>query len=244
MSPFPFPGEEGFFIIEVPELNFGISVRQMEHQEKTLIKFRNTVSLRYRSKETLFIAAFGVLWGLLETTLGTLLKGLRLPMTGFILVALALPLVLTGRYFTPRKGSILMMSGVAALMKLFSIGGFMLSPIWAILMEGVTAECIVSVLGTRRISYMITGSVLFVYTLLHPLIAQSILYGANIYKVYIGIIHTLLAFLGQPGDNILIFGAFIILLVAFVGGCIGFISYSLARQVDLNLQERRRHAYE
>ncbi len=176
-------------------------------------------------------------------TLGTLLKSLRLPMTGFIMVSLALPLILTGRYFTPRKGSILMMSGVAALMKLFSIGGFMLSPIWAILMEGVFAECIVSVLGARRLSYTLTGSVLFVYTLIHPLITQGILYGGNIYKVYVGIIHTLLDFLGQPGENIYILGACIIVLAALGGGCIGFISYSLARQVDMNLQERRHNAH-
>jgi hypothetical protein len=130
------------------------------------------------------IGIFGALWGLMEITLGTILKGLRIPMGGAMLTALACIIFLTGRYFIPKRGSVLMMGAIAAFLKIFSVGTVIAGPFMAILIEATIAEVLLLLFGTNRLSYIITASSLTLYTVVHPFISQGIIFGDNIYKIY------------------------------------------------------------
>lgn len=137
------------------------------------------------SRDAILIAVFGALWGLMEISLGVVLKGLRLPMGGAILTAIACPIFLTGRYFVRKKGSIIMMGTIAAILKIFSVGTVIAGPFMAILIESILAEILISFLGIHRLSYVIIATLLIVYTIIHPFIAQGIIFGDNIYKIYL-----------------------------------------------------------
>ena len=137
------------------------------------------------SKSTVLIGVFGALWGLMEISLGTLVKGLRIPMGGAMLTAVACLIFLTGRYFIRRKFSILIMGGIAATIKVFSVGTVIAGPFMAILIEACIAEILILFLGINRLSFILTSMVLVIYTIIHPFISQGIIFGANIYKVYL-----------------------------------------------------------
>jgi hypothetical protein len=137
------------------------------------------------TRNTVIIAIFGALWGLMEITLGTTLKGLRIPMGGAVLTAISSVIFLTGRYFVRKRGSILLMGAVAAILKIFSVGTVIAGPFLAILIEATLAELLISILGINRFSYIFTPSILLIYTIIHPFISHGILFGTEIYKVYL-----------------------------------------------------------
>jgi hypothetical protein len=140
---------------------------------------------KYSSRDLTVIAVFGALWGLMEITVGVTLKGLRIPMSGALLTSAASIIFLTGRYFVRQRGSILMMGAVAALLKIFSIGTVIAGPFIAIVLEALMGEILISLLGINRLSYLMTPILLLLYTIIHPFIAQGILFGDDIYKIYL-----------------------------------------------------------
>jgi hypothetical protein len=184
------------------------------------------------SKSTVLIGVFGALWGLMEISLGTLLKGLRVPMSGAILTSVAAMIFLTGRYFIHRKFSILIMGGIAATIKVFSVGTVIAGPFMAILIEAGIAELLISFLGINRLSYMLTSTVLVIYTIIHPFISQGIIFGANIYKIYLGTFHKLADVLHAGYQYLAIIIFLYILIHALLGAASGWIAYSLAKRVE------------
>ena len=196
-------------------------------------------ALEQRSRATLHVAVFGTLCGLLEITLGTTLKGLRIPFTGLIMTALVTILCLAGRRFAPRRGSILMMGGVAALLKIFSIGGFILGPFWAILIEAALAEAVISALGLNRLSCMLSGTLLLAYTTVHPFITQRILYGADIFRIYLKMLRAGGRLLGvEDAPLLLILGAWGALM-ALLGSAAGLTGHRLGHEVEARIRRIR-----
>jgi hypothetical protein len=184
------------------------------------------------SRDSVFIAIFGAVWGLVEITLGVLLKGMRLPMGGAILTAVSCIIFLTARYFIRRRGSILMMGTIAAILKVFSVGTVIAGPFMAILIESLLAEISISLLGIHRFSYLFTGGMLSLYTIIHPFISQGIIFGENIYKIYLEIFQKIAQLLKIDLQYI----GWIILLYAFIhiilGTSAGWFAYSLSNRVS------------
>jgi hypothetical protein len=198
-------------------------------------KTGNTASL---SRDSVFIAIFGALWGLVEITLGVLIKGMRLPMGGAILVSISSIIFLTGRFFIRRRGSILMMGAIAAILKVFSIGTVIAGPFVAILIESFIAESAISLLGINRFSYVFTVCLLTLYTIIHPFIAQGIIFGENIYKIYLeifqkiaGLLHIDIHYIGW----IILSYAFIHLML---GAIAGWFAFSLSVRVNRELTQQ------
>ena len=184
------------------------------------------------SKSTVLIGVFGALWGLMEISLGTLLKGLRIPMSGAILTSVAAIIFLSGRYFIHRKFSILIMGGIAATIKVFSVGTVIAGPFMAILIEAGIAELLISFLGISRLSYVITSITIVIYTILHPFISQGIIFGANIYKIYLGTFHKLADVLHTGYQYLAIIILLYILFHALLGATSGWIAYSISKRVE------------
>lgn len=191
------------------------------------------------ARDTLYIAVFGTLWGLMEITLGTALKSLRIPFTGFIMVALALVILLAGRHFAPRRGSVLMMGGVAALLKIFSMGGFILGPFWAILIEALIAEVVLTTLGLRRLSSALTGVLLLAYTTVHPLIAQRVLYGSGIIQIYLEMLERGRQLLGLEHAGLMTVVLAWLVCITIAGSIIGLAGQRLGPAVEARVQRIR-----
>ena len=190
------------------------------------------------SRDSVFIAIFGALWGLVEITLGVFIKGMRLPMGGAMLVAISSIIFLTGRYFIRRRGSILMMGAIAAILKVFSIGTVIAGPFVAILIESFIAEISISLLGIHRFSYVLTVCLLTLYTIIHPFIAQGIIFGENIYKIYLEIFQKIAGLLHIDIHYI----GWIILCYAFIhlmlGAFAGWFAYTLSVRVNRELTQQ------
>jgi hypothetical protein len=184
------------------------------------------------SRESIMIGIFGALWGLMEVGLGGIIKGLRIPMGGAFLTALACIIFLTGRYFVRQPGSILMMGGIAAVLKVFSVGTVIAGPFMAILIEALLAEILISLLGIKKFSYLLTGAILTTYTIIHPFISQGIIFGDNIYKVYIETFKGLAALINIDityfGIIILGYGGLHFLL----GIAAGWIAFSISKKAE------------
>ena len=69
-----------------------------------------------------------------------MLHALRLPFAGLVMSGLGMLIVLTGYRFVPRRGSVLTVGLVSALLKAFSLGSIVLSPMLSILAEALLAE--------------------------------------------------------------------------------------------------------
>lgn len=192
-----------------------------------LISERHTLS-----KSTVLIGVFGAMWGLMEISLGTFLKGLRIPMGGAILTSVACIIFLTGRYFIRTKFSILIMGGIAATIKIFSVGTVIAGPFMAILIEASIAEVIIASIGINRPSYMLTSTVLVIYTIIHPFISQGIIFGANIYKIYLETVQKVADIFHASYQYLALIVLLYILLHALLGGLSGWIAYSLSKRVE------------
>jgi len=100
--------------------------------------------MKLKTRELVAVAVFGTLWGLVEISLGTVLKSFRIPLSGTVLAAIGLMVAMIGRTFVPRKGSTLFVGVIAMLLKLFSLGGVILGPMIAIFAEALVAEIVLS----------------------------------------------------------------------------------------------------
>ncbi|MFH1581955.1 MAG: hypothetical protein ABIC39_07835 [Pseudomonadota bacterium] len=130
------------------------------------------------------IGVFGMLWGLVEAMLGETLKAAYVPFSGAILTGLAALIFLTGRYFVQVQGTIILMSMVAALVKLTATGMVVNCAVSAILMEGLFAEIFVFFLGVNRRSYLITAIMLLLYSVMHPFIYAGFIYGVSSEQIF------------------------------------------------------------
>jgi hypothetical protein len=190
-------------------------------------------------RDTVRIALFGALWGLVEITLGTTLKGLRIPLGGALLSALAVIIGLTGRAFTPVPGATVFMGAVAGLVKLFSIGTVIASPFVAILMESIILESIVLIMGINHFSCLIAGMTVVVYTILHPLLIQGMIFGADIYKLYIETFTRIATLLSIPPHRLIWVAVGYVVIHAILGLLAGWIGYRLPRRVKAELNRLR-----
>jgi len=99
----------------------------------------------FTTRDWVYIAVFGALWGAVEISLGAYLHVIFPPLADTFLVGLIMAglggiIALTGRHFVPHTGSVLMIGVVTALLKALSLGGVKIGPMVAILAESLLIE--------------------------------------------------------------------------------------------------------
>ena len=129
------------------------------------------------------VATFGALWGVVEITLGAALGAANLPFRGTVLTAIGLGIALVAASVTERKGTVLGIAAVAAAIKLLSPGGGNpLSPMIAILVEGLIAEGVLRLFSYRvsrasAVTAMVAG---LLWDVLHPILVGSLIAGREV----------------------------------------------------------------
>jgi ABC-type thiamin/hydroxymethylpyrimidine transport system permease subunit len=183
------------------------------------------------------IGLFGALWGVVETTLGTYLNVIFPAFTntffkGVILGSIGVAVALTGRYFVRRKGSVLLIGVIAALLKTLSPGGSRIGPIAAILMQSVLMEVVLSLArDPHPWAYVLGGALAVGWNFPHKFIMMGVMYGQNVVQVY--------RKLAQDGSQILGLDpsmALVILLILLgirlaAGGIAGWSAWALSGAV-------------
>lgn len=182
-------------------------------------------------------ALFSAMWGVIEVSLGTLLHASKIPFRGTLLTIIAVILITLSRSFNNYKGSILVISSVAATLKLITLPGFNITPFIAILMQGMIAEIIFSIFKYNLVSALLTGASIMIYTLAHGLIMQGVFFGLGIYNIYIDILNSIGKAINYKGEISLILVPVIVFLYILTGAFAGWFGYTSANRTKEILQE-------
>lgn len=192
--------------------------------------------MKFSTRELATLAVFGALWGVVEVSLGSVLKSLNIPLSGAALAAIGVMIALVGRVFVPRRGATLFIGVIAMLLKLFSLGGVVLGPMVGILMEALLAEASLSLFGKpRRMVFVLVGGLVVMFTLLQPFITGPLLFGRTVFVVWLDLLDLASRLLGISSSAAL--GGMLVLLVLHLiaGGLAGWLSWDIARQLQARL---------
>ncbi len=187
--------------------------------------------MRYSTRELVYVAVFGAVWGAVEMSLGSLLHVLNVPQTGTILAAIGIVILLTGHSLVPRRGAVLMMGVTAAFVKMFSLGGIVINPMLAIVMEAALTEAGLRLAGSGRGAFLLAGVLGSSWNFVHPFLTQGLLAGWGLVRVYRWLVHGAEQMFGLPsGYGWLLFG--LLLGIKVIGGlAAGHLGWEVSRAV-------------
>lgn len=151
---------------------------------------------------------------------------MQVPFTGSIMVALNLVIYIAVRILVPRTGSIATVGLITSLIRFVTTPGFSITPGFAILMESLVAEVILSVMGVNRISAIVSGAALQLFVIVFRLLSTFILYGWEMRKTFFATANIILppSLHGSMIWAVIFFAG----LFALIGAGVGWISYSIA----------------
>ncbi|MBN1966261.1 MAG: ECF transporter S component [Anaerolineae bacterium] len=188
---------------------------------------------RFTLRELVLIGVFGALWGVVETTVGSLMHLAHVPFKGALLGGFGLLVVLIGRLFVPRRGATLSMGIVTAILKMFSLGEFVFNPMLAIFMEALLAELVLSGFGQpSRRSFMLAGAAGTGWNFLHPLVTWGILGGQGIVTLWTDTINNGAYLLGISPDAAWLVAALLIVIYAGSGLIGGWLAWGIGRRIQ------------
>lgn len=188
--------------------------------------------MRLSLKDLSIVAALGALWGSVEIGLGSLLHVWNVPFIGAILGTIGIAIALVGRVVVPRPGSTVSIAVVAALLKALSVGGVVLSPMIAIVMEGLIADAVLSLGGRpRRGTFVVAGALAVVWNLVHPLLVQGLIFGTGIITMYTSVIEKGAALFGLSTSSVVLVFAALTALYLAVGAAAGLLAWEAGRSV-------------
>ncbi len=185
--------------------------------------------MRFSVRELVYIGLFGALWGALEIGVGSYLHVLKVPFIGTLMAALGIAVALVGRTFVPKRGSVLFMGVVTAFLKMFSLGGIVLNPMIAIVVESGLAELgLRASVRPRRWTFALAGALAVSWDFFHQFFTQGILAGQGIFAIYVRTLEQGARALGIEPSHALILLALLFALRLVVGAAAGVCAWSLA----------------
>jgi hypothetical protein len=98
------------------------------------------MTVSYNLHEFALLALITAIWSVVEIGVGFSLQAAKIPFTGSFLAAVGVIVLIIGKSYVPRSGSILLMGTTLAFLKLIYLGGAALFPSFAILMEATLME--------------------------------------------------------------------------------------------------------
>ena len=194
--------------------------------------------MKWSTRDLVTLAVFGALWGVVEMSLGSVLHALNVPFLGTVIAGIGMVIALTGYSFVSRRGAVLIIGLVAALLKAFSLGGVILNPIVAIVIESLLAELGLALAGgqPRRPALMLAGALAVLWNFFHPFLTQGILAGQGIFTIYQRILQKGASLLGLNPQAVLLVLLALITLHLVVGIIAGWLAWGLGRQLTRRLR--------
>jgi hypothetical protein len=194
--------------------------------------------VKYDIRALVYIGVFAACWGAIEITVGTVLHALNLPLKGAIMTGAGLTVALVGRLYVPQRGSLFSIALVTALLKMLSVGGIVLSPMMAILVEGLIAEVVVSVAGATFTGFVIGGAVTCVWPLFHGMTSLWLVGQGALIETYRRVLERMATSLGIP----LTWGFWVLVVLIAIHAGIGAIAGTMAWRIGRALGRRGRPA--
>jgi hypothetical protein len=198
----------------------------------------------YKVRDWVSIGLFGALWGVAETTLGTALNVVfpafsNTFLKGVILGGIGVAIALTGRFFVQKRGSVLLIGIVTALLKLLSPGGARIGPMVAILMESVMIEAVLSLAGDpHRWAFVVGGALAVGWNFPHKFVMMRIMYGRGVFEVYRMLVESGSQMLGLDASMALLILGMLLVVRLIAGGMAGWSAWALGGAVARRLGQR------
>lgn len=138
-------------------------------------------------RKAAYLVVFGALWGGVEMFMGGFLHALNIPMRGMIMSGFAALIICTGQLWIGGKFTAFYLASIAAFLKLFSMGGLVLSPAVAILVEGSIAVVVFNLLGSTIFGCTISSMLIVSYTIIHKFFSMALVYRMEFIDIYLSI---------------------------------------------------------
>lgn len=192
--------------------------------------------MKLSTRELATLAVFGALWGLIEISLGSVLKTLNVPLSGVVLSSIGLMIALVGRVFVPRRGSTLFIGVIAMLLKLFSLGGVIIGPMVGIFTEALVAEIVLTLMGNpRRMALTLAGAMGVTWVLIQPFITAPLLFGRTLFTVWLDLLDRGEQLLGLDPSAALWIVLAMLAIHLVIGSVCGWISWDIARLLQTSM---------
>ncbi|MFH1689232.1 MAG: TonB-dependent receptor plug domain-containing protein [Candidatus Eisenbacteria bacterium] len=148
--------------------------------------------VRFTSREIALLGLMAALWGVIEITVGGMIKTWHIPFGGSFLSTFGVVILLTARGSVPRRWSSILIGVVAAGVRLASgFGGAVFAAI-GIVAEALIVELVLSLWPSSRLrARLLAGTLAVMWALVHPFVVQGYMAGlgpAKVYSVTIGLI--------------------------------------------------------
>jgi hypothetical protein len=192
--------------------------------------------MKYGVRDLVYIGVFAACWGAVEITVGSLFHALRVPFGGVLLTGVGIGIALVGRLYVPRRGSVLLIALVTALLKMLSIGGIVLSPMIAITVEGLLAEIVLIGLGAGRVGFVSAGAAACLWPLVHSVLSLWVVGRGGLIESYVAIIKRGAGALGVPAA----WGIGVLAILLAIHLVIGVVGGTLAWRIGQGLRKRGR----
>jgi len=195
-------------------------------------------------RDWIYVAVFGALWGCVEITLGGYLHTLFPPLadtllTGIIMAGIGAIIALIGRYFVAKRGAVLCIGLVTALLKVFSLGGVIVGPLLAIIIEAALMElALLPGKSPARAHYMLAGALAVSWNFFHKFAMMRLLYGQGVEQVFVKMVEDGSKLLGLDMSYALLITGVLLLLRIVVGAAAGWLAWDLSRAVARRLVVR------
>jgi hypothetical protein len=192
--------------------------------------------MKFTTRDLATIAVFGALWGIVEMSLGTLLKSMNVPLSGAVLATIGLTVALTCRVFVPKRGATLFTGVIAMLLKLFSLGGIIIGPIIGILAEALIAEIVLALASKPNLlAFLISGSLGVLWTLFQPLVTGPLLFGRGLLDTWKDVITKGSKLLGLNPNAVLFIVLILVVIHLVLGGIGGWLGWIIGKQLNTRL---------
>lgn len=209
----------------------------------------------FTTRDWVYIAVFGALWGAIEITLGAYLHVIFPPLAdtflvGVIMAGLGSTIALTGRHFVPHAGSVLMIGVVTALLKALSLGGVKIGPMVAILAESLLMEAglVLSpsislrtgrveglVLAQARMAFALAGALAVSWNFFHKFVMMRLLFGKRVSEVAVKMVKDGSEVLGLDVRYSIAILVVLFLIRLAVGAVAGWLAWDLGGAVQRRL---------
>jgi hypothetical protein len=195
----------------------------------------------FTTRDWVYIAVFGALWGAIEITLGAYLHVIFPPLAdtflvGVIMAGLGGIIALTGRHFVPHTGSVLMIGVVTALLKALSLGGVKIGPMVAIVVESLLMEAgFLLARQPTRWGFALAGALAVSWNFFHKFVMMRLLFGQGVYEVAVNMVKDGSKLLGLDVRYSIVILVVLFVIRLVVGAVAGWLAWDLGGAVRRRL---------
>jgi len=199
---------------------------------------------RYTVRDWVYIGLFSALWGVIEISFGTILHVLFPPLantffTGIILTSIGCIIALCSRFVIQRRGSILLIGVITAILKLVSPGGVKIGPIAAIIMESALMEGALLLASKKRApGFVFAGALALVWNFLHRFVMLRLLYGKHFTDVAVKMAKSGSRSFGIGESGIATVLVFMLAVQIAAGVVAGFLAFKLGKEIAGRMEAR------